>query len=109
MNNFLDIDVPTWAINILIQKGLGFEDKIVHAVIWDYFSVNFSQSELDTSYKTQYFNHYIDTMSKNGDIEKAINFAKEQRSQVRERPSNQLKQVKQSALSEFEDKYKDYL
>lgn len=91
---------PTFVKSVLIAKGLGFEAQGFDQLVWDNFVSQFGYVECE-----KHFAHYINSMIKNGGIDR-INSdlrAAPSPNSVRERP------IRQSKLAEFEEKVANYL
>ena len=101
-----DSRVPAWASEILTVNGLGFEIKGLKAVLWDYFAEQFENVECDLHTLKSYFVCYVQDAIENGNAQKAIATLHQLRADEMKRPRNI---VRQSKLTEFEQKYADYL
>ncbi|CAH0543290.1 hypothetical protein [Vibrio marisflavi] len=98
--------IPQWAKDILCAKGLGFDSKEVQETVWHYFVDQFSCMDISISELGLYFGHLIDEELKKGNIKKAREMFNSQ-SISSHRKKNQT--VKLSALTEFTEKYTNYL
>ncbi|CCO46659.1 hypothetical protein VIBNISOn1_1840042 [Vibrio nigripulchritudo SOn1] len=101
--------IPEWANDIFVAKGLGFESINLRQFVWEYFVSQFEHMDIEEdAVKLEYFSHVVDTLIKNGSIDRAKSkLSTSTVSKTNRQPRNRA--LKQSALTEFEIKYKDYL
>lgn len=96
--------IPSWANDVMIAKGIGFETAEVKEAIWGYFELQFSECDWEESLLEKYFGCMIDKLIKNGDVEKArkhFNVTHQPKAlgkQTTKRP------MRRSQLSQFEEK-----
>ncbi len=96
--------IPDWANTVFVNKGLGFESADFKMFVFDFFNEQFQSMDLTPKELHAYFVVFLDSEIKKGNIDKAIKHFKQQ-----PKPVVEAKPVRQSALAEFEDKYRDYL
>lgn len=96
--------IPGWADSIFKAKGLGFESTIFHELVWDYFYSKYREKEYPEHVFCNHFGSFIDAEIKNGSIDKASKLA-EQLKRQKVKNNN----VRQSAMSIFEEKFSNYL
>ncbi len=107
--------IPDWANEVMIAKGIGFEREEVKSVIWGYFESQFSEFDCDQTQLETYFAHMVDQLVKNGDVDRARkHFLSNSYKSKSALPERQLKvferqPLKQDAVSEFEEKWKNYI
>ncbi len=101
------MNIPAWAQDIFVSKGLGFERIEVRYIVWDYFVLQFSQIECSESEYQLYFAAMVNTFNNDGSIEKARQFCRDSDLSFMRNPTPTP--VRQSALTVFEEKMADYL
>jgi hypothetical protein len=102
--------IPHWADEILKLKGLGFEVKGLDLLMWDYFVSQFGTMEVTDDELKYYFASVVDTLIKNGHVERGRRMLiLERQEKATARQNAHVKPVKQSSLAEFDDKVADYL
>ncbi len=95
--------IPDWANTVLVNKGLGFESVEFKEFVFGFFDEQFQDMDLTTKELHAYFVVFLDSEIKKGNIDKAIKHFKQQPKTIAE-----ARPVRQSALTEFEEKYRDY-
>lgn len=101
--------IPNWATEVMIAKGVGFERAEVKDVIWSYFESQFSEFDCGQNQLEMYFAHMVDTLIKNGDVDKARkHFADISRMETLQ-PQRKTRPIRRSQLSIFDEKAKRLL
>ncbi|CAH0542981.1 hypothetical protein [Vibrio marisflavi] len=98
--------IPQWANEILFSKGLGVDAKEVQQLVWDYFVEQFECMDVGVTELSLYFGHLIDEELKKGTIKQAREMFNKQSIPSRRRKN---KPVRHSELTNFTEKYADYL
>lgn len=102
--------VPSWANEIMIAKGIGFESEDVKDVIWTYFESQFSEFECGQNQLEMYFAHMVGKLIKNGDVDKARkHFADISRMEALQPPQPKARPIRRSQLATFDEKANRFL
>lgn len=96
-------NLPESIQEVLATKGLAFQVSGLSELLWHDFIEEFGTEFIASPYLDRYFAAFVDQQIKQGKIDNAI---KALRAQTPTAPNTHRKQ---SLLSEFEDKYRDYL
>ncbi len=96
--------IPDWANEVMIAKGIGFERTEVKTAIWSYFESQFAEFDCEHSLLETYFGHMVDTLIKNGDVDKARRyFDVSDHTESLDRTSKS-RPIRRSQISLFEEK-----
>ncbi|BEI26414.1 hypothetical protein H8F18_14605 [Vibrio fluvialis] len=105
-------DMPDWANDMLICKGLGFEVQGLSECLWREFCAQFGLIECKLSVRKDYFAHYIKQQIRSGGITNKISKLKAQQKAAMGQNRNYhyaAPRPRKSMLQEFEEKYAEYL
>ncbi|BDP33548.1 hypothetical protein VV208B2_46280 (plasmid) [Vibrio vulnificus] len=111
---FNSTELPSWANDMLICKGLGFEVQGLSECLWQEFCTEFGSIECKLSTRKDYFAHYLRQQIRSGAITRKISTLKAQQNTARSQYRNSQQHYaaprpRKSMLQEFEEKYAEYL
>lgn len=109
---YVRTDMPDWANDMLICKGLGFEVQGLSECLWQEFYAQFGSIECKLSVRKDNFAHYIKQQIRSGAITSKISTLKAQQKAAMGQNRNYhyaAPRPRKSMLQEFEEKYAEYL